>query len=195
MGWNTYVINQTGQDVYCFWTTNPTGNSSGQYPSWDVLNFHVPAGHSCSANRGGTCLFGFGAMFVPYPPPSSSSNPLGTPTGGGGTPDGSDPLGNPTGDLPLDEQVVAFSTGSPLYGIGVPLLWQNFNSSMGDACAHWGFRLVFNASGFQTTVGGGDPWTTTWSYPGPTVAIAESQNWTSGPGMFAAYPASTSGCP
>lgn len=185
MGWNTYVINETGQDVYCFWITQPLNPLNG----WDVVNFHVPAGHSCSANRGGTCLFGFGAMFVPYPPPPGSSNPLGTPTGGDTT---ESQWGGPT----------SFD-GTALNG--VPLLWSNFDSSMGDACAHWGFRLVFNASGFQTTVGGawqanaamqdeGDA-PTTWTYPGPTVAVAESQNWTSGSGMFAAYPASTSGCP
>ena len=23
MGWNTYIVNQTGRDVWCFWSTNP----------------------------------------------------------------------------------------------------------------------------------------------------------------------------
>jgi hypothetical protein len=66
MGWNTYIVNQTGRDVWCFWSTNPAITAG-----WDsTYGFQVPAGKSCSSNRGGLCLFGLGAMFEPYPPRS-----------------------------------------------------------------------------------------------------------------------------
>jgi hypothetical protein len=187
MGWTTYVINETGRDLYCFWATSP---GVQDYPGWDMVNFHVPAGHSCSSNRAGLCLFGFGAMFVPYPPQTNvvGSGPLGTPSlapglqpGGGGGAGGLLP-GAPDNFL-----------GKALNG--VPLLWGNYDSNKGNACSNWGFRIVTNPAGFQTTLTGLNGPKTIWTYPGPTPVIAESQNWISGSGMFAAHPASTSGCP
>lgn len=189
MGWQTYVVNQTGQDVWCFWATVP---GVGDFPGWDMVNFHVPAGHSCAANRAGLCLFGFGAMFAPYPPPAGLNSPLGTPsippgqlTPGGGT---GGPL-SPVVTNPQDPNILGRNLN------GVPLLWANYDSSQGNACSHWGFRLVKSTTEYQHNLSSVGWPTTTWTYPAPLPMVAESQNWISGSGMFAAYPASTSGCP
>ena len=64
MGWNTYIVNQTGRDVWCFWSTNPAITAG-----WDsTYGFQVPAGKSCSSNRGGLCLFGLGGDVRTLPP-------------------------------------------------------------------------------------------------------------------------------
>jgi hypothetical protein len=48
---------------------------------WDSTDgFKVPAGLSCSANRGGLCLFGLGAMFERFPPAQPAGSP-GSPLG------------------------------------------------------------------------------------------------------------------
>jgi len=175
MGWNTYIVNQTGRDVWCFWSTNPAITAG-----WDsTYGFQVPAGKSCSSNRGGLCLFGLGAMFEPYPP----AQPAGSP-------------GSPLGVPSLAASSVP-SGGGGFIGTalnGIPVVWANWNSSQGNACSHWGFRLVTNPETYQWQPPGLEP-TTMWTYQPPLPLVAQSQNWISGSGMFAQYPASTSGCP
>jgi hypothetical protein len=189
VGWTTYIVNETGRDLYCFWATGP---GVTDFPGWDMVNFRVPAGHSCSSNRGGMCLFAFGAMFEPYPVPANvvGSGPLGTPSLASGQPITGAPSAS-TGTLPTPD-VRANYLGSALNG--VPLLWGNYSSNAGNACSNWGFRIQQKADGFQHTFSAFSGPTTVWTYPGPTPFVVESQGWTSGPGMYATYPASTSGC-
>jgi hypothetical protein len=155
MGWNTYIVNQTGRDVWCFWSTNP-----GMAAGWDsIIGFPVPAGLSCSANRAGLYLFGLGAMFGPYPhaqPAGSPGSPLGVPSLAPSAPSG-----------------FGFA-GAALNGI--PVVWANWNSSQGNACSHWGFRLVTNTETYQWEPSGFPPGTM-WTYQPPLPQVAQSQNW------------------
>jgi hypothetical protein len=184
MGWDTYIVNETGRDLYCFWATS-TGVTD--FPGWDVVNFLVPAGHNCASNRGGLCLFGLGAMFQPYPVPTNvvGSGPLGTPTVVGGQPV------PPSGPLPFPTISVDHLGGALK---GIPLLWGNYDSSLGNACSSWGFRIQLNPQGYEHTFNAFSGPSTTWTYPGPTPLLVQTQGWTAGPGMYATYPASTSGC-
>jgi hypothetical protein len=58
MGYSTYIVNQSGQDLYVFWNTGEPGSG------W-TAKFYVPKGHNCSSNRAGLCISEFGVSTDP----------------------------------------------------------------------------------------------------------------------------------
>ena len=142
-------------------------------------DLRCPRGSAARRTEGGSACSVSGRCSNPTPP----AQPAGSP-------------GSPLGVPSLAASSVP-SGGGGFIGTalnGIPVVWANWNSSQGNACSHWGFRLVTDTEIYQWEPPGLEP-TTVWTYQPPLPLVAQSQNWISGSGMFAQYPASTSGCP